>query len=72
MENWQSEFLQFFLFILITVWLVQRGSNESKDPDEIGTESDQKQRVKGYAPPNAPVGQRSAIGDDVSTRTACS
>jgi Domain of unknown function (DUF6766) len=54
MENWQSEFLQFFLFILITVWLVQQGSNESKDPSEIGTESDQKQRVKGYAPPNAP------------------
>jgi hypothetical protein len=54
MENWQSEFLQFFLFILITVWLVQRGSNESKAPDEIGTESDQQQRVKGYAPPNAP------------------
>ena len=54
MENWQSEFLQFFLFILITVWLVQRGSNESKEPAEIGTESDQRQRVKGYAPPNAP------------------
>ena len=54
MENWQSEFLQFFLFILITVWLVQRGSNESKEPDETGTESDQKQRVKEYAPPNAP------------------
>jgi hypothetical protein len=54
MENWQSEFLQFLLFILITVWLVQRGSNESKAPDEVGIESDQKQRVKGYAPPNAP------------------
>src|SRR4051794_10103080 len=30
MENWQSEFLQFSLFILATVWLVQKGSNESK------------------------------------------
>ncbi|MVQ43319.1 hypothetical protein GON06_14295 [Microbacterium sp. MAH-37] len=29
-ENWQSEFLQFFLFIGATVWLVQRGSAESK------------------------------------------
>ncbi|GAA3610130.1 hypothetical protein GCM10022419_113930 [Nonomuraea rosea] len=25
-ENWQSEYLQFFLFIMLTVWLVQRGS----------------------------------------------
>jgi hypothetical protein len=25
MENWQSEFLQFSLYILSTVWLLQRG-----------------------------------------------
>jgi hypothetical protein len=55
MENWQSEFLQFTLFILATVWLVQRGSNESKPPEHAGPESDQKQRVKGYAPENAPA-----------------
>lgn len=30
-ENWQSEYLQFLLYIVITVWLVQRGSPESKD-----------------------------------------
>jgi hypothetical protein len=30
-ENWQSEYLQFFLYILATVWLVQRGSPESVD-----------------------------------------
>ena len=29
-ENWQSEYLQFTLFILLTVWFVQRGSPESK------------------------------------------
>jgi hypothetical protein len=29
-ENWQSEYLQFALYILLTVWLVQRGSSESK------------------------------------------
>jgi hypothetical protein len=23
-ENWQSEYLQFFLFILLTIWLVQK------------------------------------------------
>jgi hypothetical protein len=30
MENWQSEYLQFTLFIVLTVWLLQRGSPESK------------------------------------------
>ncbi|MCW2925993.1 MAG: hypothetical protein JWM98_3397 [Thermoleophilia bacterium] len=38
MENWQSEFLQFSLFIGATIFLVQRGSSESKDPDEVGTD----------------------------------
>jgi hypothetical protein len=54
MENWQSEFLQFTLFILATIWLVQKGSNESKQLDSAGVESDQKQRVGGYAPEGAP------------------
>jgi hypothetical protein len=54
MENWQSEFLQFSLFIAATVWLIQRGSNESKPPEDVGLESDQKQQVGGYAPENAP------------------
>ena len=43
LENWQSEFLQFTLFILATVWLIQRGSNKSKKPEDIGLESDEKQ-----------------------------
>ena len=55
LENWQSEFLQFTLFILATVWLVQKGSNESKQLDAAGGESDQKQLVGGYAPQNAPA-----------------
>ena len=29
-ENWESEFLQMGLFVLLTVWLRQRGSSESK------------------------------------------
>ena len=29
-ENWQSEYLQFTLYIFATVWLLQRGSPESK------------------------------------------
>jgi hypothetical protein len=36
MENWQSEFLQFTLFILATVWLLQKGSNESKRLEDAG------------------------------------
>jgi hypothetical protein len=58
MENWQSEFLQFTLFILATIWLVQRGSAESKPPEEAGQESDQKERIGGYAPPDAPLWAR--------------
>jgi hypothetical protein len=58
MENWQSEYLQFALFALATVWLVQRGSNESKKLDEIGRESDQKQKLGGYAGPGAPAWAR--------------
>ena len=44
LENWQSEYLQFSLFILGTVWLIQRGSPESKEPDKAGGESDEDQK----------------------------
>jgi hypothetical protein len=54
LENWQSEWLQFALFALATVWFIQKGSNESKQPGEEGLESDQKQQIGGYAPENAP------------------
>jgi hypothetical protein len=49
MENWQSEFLQFTFFILVTIWLVQKGSNESKQIEQAGLESDHRQRVGDYA-----------------------
>jgi hypothetical protein len=54
MENWQSEYLQFAVFILATIWLVQRGSAESKPPGEAGRESDQKERIGGYASGDSP------------------
>jgi hypothetical protein len=54
LENWQSEYLQFTLFILATIWLIQRGSNESKRPDDVGLESDEKQRVGRYARRDSP------------------
>ncbi|MGV9881102.1 DUF6766 family protein [Streptomyces sp. NPDC003006] len=53
-ENWQSEYLQFFLYIFATVWLVQRGSPESKELDKDGTESDKEQRVGAHATENSP------------------
>jgi hypothetical protein len=54
LENWQSEWLQFWVFALATVWLIQKGSNESKQPQDVGLESDEKQQVGGYARQNAP------------------
>jgi hypothetical protein len=54
LENWQSEWLQFMVFAVATIWLLQKGSNESKQLDEAGRESDQRQRVKGYADERSP------------------
>jgi hypothetical protein len=65
MENWQSEYLQFTLFILLTVWLLQRGSPESKPPGEEGTESDREQRVGRHAREDSP---RWARGDGLGRR----
>ncbi|WP_309128351.1 DUF6766 family protein [Microbacterium sp.] len=53
-ENWQSEFLQFLLFIAATVWLVQRGSPESKKPGDEGVGTDEDQKVGRHAPADAP------------------
>jgi hypothetical protein len=54
LENWQSEYLQFSLFILATIWLYQRGSNESKRLEDIGLETDEKQRVGRHAREDSP------------------
>jgi hypothetical protein len=54
LENWQSEWLQFWVFALATVWLVQKGSNESKKPADAGLETDEQQRVGEHARRNAP------------------
>ncbi len=53
-ENWQSEYLQFMLFMLATVWLLQRGSPESKELDRPGRESAEDQKLGRHAPPDAP------------------
>jgi hypothetical protein len=58
MENWQSEFLQFTLFIGATIWLVQKGSNESKRLEDAGRETDEKQKVGAQAVSRSPAWAR--------------
>ena len=57
-ENWQSEYLQFLLYVVFTVWLLQRGSPESKPLKDAGQESDEKQRIGAYARPDSPRSAR--------------
>jgi hypothetical protein len=54
LENWQSEYLQFSLFILATIWLYQRGSNESKRLEDVGLETDETQLVGRHAREDSP------------------
>jgi hypothetical protein len=58
LENWQSEYLQFTLYVLGTVWLIQRGSPESKEPDKAGLESDERQKIGGHATNRSPLWAR--------------
>jgi hypothetical protein len=53
-ENWQSEYLQFLLYIVATVWLLQRGSPESKELGKAGQESEEDQKIGRYAKPSSP------------------
>jgi hypothetical protein len=47
LENWQSEYLQFTLYIMATIWFIQKGSAESKKPGEEGVDSDRSHRFSG-------------------------
>jgi hypothetical protein len=53
-ENWQSEYLQFTLYIFFTVWLLQRGSSESKELHKAGLEDDKDQKIGKHAEPDSP------------------
>jgi hypothetical protein len=37
-ENWESEFLQMASYVVLTAYLFQRGSPESKDPDAVAAQ----------------------------------
>ncbi|WP_380804196.1 DUF6766 family protein [Sphingobium tyrosinilyticum] len=39
-ENWESEFLQMSAYVVLTAILFQRGSAESKDPDDSARDAD--------------------------------
>jgi membrane protein implicated in regulation of membrane protease activity len=54
MENWQSEYLQFTLYIFATIWLIQKGSSESKKPDRVGRETDEQQLLGEHTKPDSP------------------
>lgn len=34
LENWQSEFLQLFTFVVLTAYLIHKNSHESRDSDD--------------------------------------
>lgn len=62
LENWQSEYLQFALFILATIWLVQRGSTESKELGREGHESEAAQKLGQHAERESPLSARTGGG----------
>ncbi len=52
-ENWESEFLQMGLYVILTAFLFQKGSSESNDPDADEEEEEEKdeKRQKDSPPP---------------------
>jgi hypothetical protein len=49
-ENWESEFLQMGLFVVFTVFLFQKGSSESKDPNQTEPQDNKPDPGKKGAP----------------------
>ena len=45
-ENWESEFLQMSAYVIMTAFLFQRGSAESKDPDKDNPEDEDPARKR--------------------------
>jgi hypothetical protein len=58
MENWQSEYLQFLVFLMATVWVLQRGSPESKPLGKAGRESEAEQLIGAHAKRDSPAWAR--------------
>jgi hypothetical protein len=61
LENWQSEFLQLFAFVVLAALYVHKGSAESKDSDEkIEASLRRIEESLGTLPDAAPKGDRSS------------
>jgi hypothetical protein len=80
-ENWQSEFLQLLTFVVLTTYLIHRGSHESKDTDDrVQAQLDRiEQRLASLSPPqrdgevradNGARGAGSAVRDPTAGATA--
>jgi hypothetical protein len=54
MANWQSEFLQIPLYVMMAVWLRQRGSAESQDPEHPVRQSEREELLGQHLEPNSP------------------
>jgi membrane protein implicated in regulation of membrane protease activity len=50
-ENWESEFIQMFGYVILTAFLYQKGSSESKKPDEPEPVDREPQKRKGRKVP---------------------
>ncbi|MBA3657579.1 MAG: hypothetical protein H0W69_09540 [Gemmatimonadaceae bacterium] len=49
-ENWESEFLQMGAFVVLTAWLVQKGSSESNPPSFKGKKEDERSERTASSP----------------------
>jgi hypothetical protein len=61
-ENWQSEFLQFLTYLMATVWLLQKGSPESKSLDRVGRESQREQKIGEFSLVDSPRSAKRSHG----------
>lgn len=49
-ENWESEFLQMAMFVILTAFLFQKGASESKDPEKDHEPVDEDPRLHRHDP----------------------
>ncbi len=52
-ENWESEFLQMAAYVVLTAFLIQRGSSESRDPDAPPRDDDLARKSRDPSAPSA-------------------